>query len=379
VREAVVEHGSNFASLVVLSAEVSLKKTPPALVRVPLDYDALTHAACPIGLALRVGPYGGPFSETNEHTTFLTALAADLVHQARARGLTPTELQLDFDCAESKLDGYRVWVEAVRGKVAPVPVILTVLPRWLNQSSFRNLVQSADGFVLQVHSLEQPRDAHSPFTLCDPLAARRAVERAAGFGVPFRVALPTYGYVMAFDAKGQLLGLSAEGPRKNWPATAELKETRADPIGMAELVQEWTVSRPAALRGVVWYRLPVADDILNWQWPTLSAIVAARSPRMSLRAEPRRVEAGLVEINLVNDGELDTSSRLAIEARWSRVGGTRLVAGDGLRGFEIVAGSPSTVRFQIKSQNFRLPAGQQLVVGWLRLSEDREVQVEIVK
>jgi hypothetical protein len=346
---------------------------------VPLDYDALTHAACPIGLALRVGPYGGPFSATNEHTTYLTALAADLVAQARAHALTPIELQLDFDCAESKLDGYRIWVEAIRRRVTPVPTTLTVLPTWLNQSSSKPLVQSADGFVLQVHSLQQPRDAHSPFTLCDPVAARRAVELAGSIGSPFRVALPTYGYVMAFDSKGQLLGLSAEGPRNNWPATAELKETRADPIAMAELVQEWTANHAAALKGIIWYRLPVADDILNWQWPTLSAIVAARSPRISLRAEPRRVEAGLVEINLVNDGELDTSSRLAIEARWSRVGGTRLVAGDGLRGFEMVAGNPSTARFQINSQNFRLPAGQQLVIGWLRLSEDREVQVEIVK
>jgi hypothetical protein len=90
-----------------------------------------------------------------------------------------------------------------------------------------------------------------------------------------------------------------------------------------------------------------------------------------------RVEPGLVEISLVNEGELDISSRLAAEVRWSREGGTRLVAADGLRGFAVVDQGPSTLEFQMQSQSGRLPAGERQVIGWLRLSEDREVQVEI--
>ena len=38
----------------------------------------------------------------------------------------------------------------------------------------------------------------------------------------------------------------------------------------------------------------------------------------------RRVESGLVEISLANAGELDVSSRLAVEVRWSKA---RLIAG----------------------------------------------------
>jgi len=84
----------------------------------------------------------------------------------------------------------------------------------------------------------------------------------------------------------------------------------------------------------------------------------------------------LVEINLENNGELDFSSRLAIEVRWSREGGMRLVAGDGLRGFELVESGQATVKFQTKSQPCRLPAGEKQVIGWLRFNEDREAQFE---
>ena len=79
-------------------------------------------------------------------------------------------------------------------------------------------------------------------------------------------------------------------------------------------------------------------------------------------------------ISLINDGELDISSRLRIQVRWRNA---RLVAGDGLRDFELVDGGPSTVKFQTKTQPCRVPAGEMQDIGWLRLSEDREVQVEM--
>jgi hypothetical protein len=143
---------------------------------------------------------------------------------------------------------------------------------------------------------------------------------------------------------------------------------------MAHLNQEWATNRPSALKGIIWYRFPIEGDILNWRWPTFSAIVHSRIPRKSVRAEAHRVEPGLTELSLVNDGELDISSRLAIQTRWQ---GTRLVAGDGLHGFELTERGVSSARFETGRQPNRLPAGEKQVLGWLRLSEEREVQVEI--
>jgi hypothetical protein len=219
-------------------------------------------------------------------------------------------------------------------------------------------------------------DISTPFTLCDPVLARKAVARAGEIGVPFRVALPTYTYIVAFGADGKFIGLSAETGRSNWPEGTQLRAMSADPLVMSALANDWATNRPPALGGLIWYRFPVPVDNLNWRWPTLDAIVAAREPRGSFHAVARRVEAGLVEISLVNDGDLDISSRLAVEARWT---GARLIAGDGLRGFELADQNSSAATFQTQLSNFRLPAGETQVVGWLRFDQDREVQLEVKK
>jgi hypothetical protein len=376
VRQAVAEHGSNFQEIIALKAEVTWHKGEPQLTQVPLNYAALKDANVPVGLALRIGPYPGPFSSDDKAAVFLSGLASAIVAEAKAGGLKPCELQMDFDCASSKLDGYRVWVAAIRRKVARVPVTITALPDWLDQSSFARLAAATDGYVLQVHSLKAPVSASTPFTLCDPAAARRAVDRAGELGVQFRVALPTYGYLVAFDRAGKFAGLSAEGPNRSWPPDAQVREVRTDPLEIARLVQIWMDHRPAAMRGIIWYRLPVAGDSLNLRWPTLAAIMAGHQPREQVHAVVRRVEPGLVEISLVNDGELDISSRLAVEVRWQNA---RLVAGDGLGGFDLADDGPSAVRFQTDNNNCRLPAGEKKIIGWLRLGEDREVQCEIKK
>ncbi len=388
LREALSTHAKELSGLVVLKADVTWKKQQPRVVQVPVDWQLLSGLDRPIGLALRIGPFPGPFSTDDTTASFLGEVANSILADARSNHLFPSELQIDFDCADAKLDGYRLWVEAIRRKIAPTPLTITTLPSWLNQKPFKSLVSATDGYVLQVHSLVRPASLSAPYTLCDPALALSAIRRAVDFDVPFRVALPTYGYLLAFDSSGQFIGLSADGPQRNWPAGTQLREVRSDLVELFGLVQALATNLPSGprgdhsqnsnspLQGIIWYRFPVADDIFNWRWKTLSAMLAARSPRQSLRAEPRRVESGLVEISLENDGELDTSSRLAIEVRWSSESGMRLPAGDGLGGFELVDAETSMARFVNKARHFRLAAGEKCVIGWLRFDHDREVQVE---
>jgi hypothetical protein len=379
VIEAVTNHGPAFSNLVVLRAEIAWRNGKPDLIPARIDYAALAATHRPIGIALRIGGFAGPFSAADQTATFLSQLATTLIAEARSNRIIASEFQIDFDCAASKLDGYRVWVETIRKKIAPTPLTITTLPSWLHEPAFRRLVEATDGYVLQVHSLERPKNIDAPFTLCDPEAARRAVEQAGKIGVPFRVALPTYGYLLAFDKTGEFVGLSAEGPNKSWPADVRTREVHADPLEMARLVQFWSTNRPPTLRGIIWYRLPTIVDNFNWHWPTLGAIVASRFPRESLRGEARQIETGLVEINLVNDGELDLSSRLVVEVRWSRVGEARLVAADGLHGFNTLNAGPSSIQFQKQSQPGRIAAGENQTIGWLRFDRECEVQVEIKK
>ncbi len=376
VRQAVTDYCGTFSNVVALAAEVSWSRGKPEVVRVPVDFGALTLIRKPIGLALRIGPFSGPFATNDAMTQMLGSLASAIVLEAKTNHIKLSELQLDFDCADSKLAGYQLWVESLRRKVAPVRLTITTLPSWLKQPAFHGLIAASDGYVLQVHSLEKPKNYDAPFLLCDPKVALAAVEKAASFGIPFRVALPTYGYLMAFATNGQFVGLSAEGPAKSWPANARLREVRSDPGAMATLVQALATKPLPGLRGIIWYRLPTIVDNLNWRWPTLNAIVHAQLPRESVQAQLRRVEAGLVEISLVNNGELDISSRLAVEIRWQDA---RLAAGDGLRGFELVEGDASTARLKTRSQPHRLAAGEQWIIGWLRFNREVEVQLELSK
>ena len=62
VRNAVEQHGTNFSALAVLKAEVSWKDKKPQVTRVPVDYATLAKTKRPIGIALRIGPYAGPFA-----------------------------------------------------------------------------------------------------------------------------------------------------------------------------------------------------------------------------------------------------------------------------------------------------------------------------
>lgn len=279
VRAAVSQHATNFAEIAVLKAEISWSANrQPQLTRVAVDYKTLAKARHPVGLALRIGPYAGPI--TNDAiANFITDTANRIVTEARTNGVTLAELQIDFDCAESKLDAYRVWVEAIQHRVAPLPVTITALPSWLDSRAFKRLAAVATNYVLQVHSVARPKSFDAPFTLCDPRAAKRAVERAGRIGIPFRVALPTYGYTLAFEPGGKFISLSAEGARPNWPTNALLHEVHSDPLELAALVQDWTASRPAAMRGVIWYRLPVPTDHHNWNWPTLQRVMHEQSAR----------------------------------------------------------------------------------------------------
>ena len=93
-------------------------------------------------------------------------------------------------------------------------------------------------------------------------------------------------------------------------------------------------------------------------------------------AEIRRPRPGLVEVSLVNDGEADGVAFPAVEVRWPKA---RLVAGDGLRGFELVEAEPTAAQFRRNSGRDRLSPGERWEIGWLRLDKDVEPQVEIKK
>lgn len=377
VTQAVRTHAGAFGMLSVLVGEVTWTSTAPQVVRVTPHFATLQTVPqdTEIGIALRVGSFHGPFAPDDATARFLRRTARECLDEATKSRVAVAEFQIDFDCAERHLDGYRVWIEALRRELAPVPVVFTALPSWLNRSAFRRLAASSDGFVLQVHSLARPRLLHEPAVLCDPVAARQAVERAAQStaGVPFRVALPTYGYLLAFGSNNAYLGASAEGPLPARPSGTQYRELSADPSAMAPLVADWTGDRPASMKGLIWYRLPVEGDRFNWQWRTLETVMAGRTPAARLEAFLDSPSEGLTEVRVVNQGSADRTGPVAIRLSWS---GARRLGADGIRGFEAVFTGPNDVLFT--NAICRLPAGEGSRIGWVRLHAPVPITLEAV-
>lgn len=370
-----------FSGLTVLAAQVDLRTAPPEVRRVAYDAAAIRATGRPAGLAIRISPFPGRFAERPDLVEALRALSLRLLAEARALGLAPAELQLDYDSPESKLEDYRFLVERLRPGVAPVPLTFTALPAWLDrEGAFRSLIGAADGYVLQVHSLTAPPGPDAPFLLTRADEAREWAESAARLGRDFRVALPTYSYAAAFDAGRKLLGLVAEGAPPVERAGVRWRLVRADPGELSELVRGWTAERPARLTGVIWYRLPVPGDRLNWGEATLRPVMAGRAPRLSLRAEAVKPNPGspeLVEIHLLNDGEADAERPGKIVLRWS---GAPPIAADALAGYRL-QGWPESA--QLLAPSGDLPAvlrpGERKTLAWLRFARPTEIRVEEVR
>lgn len=375
VKAAVGESKSKLAGHVVLGAEITWRASTARPVRATIDWRSL-GSTC--SLALRVAPWPGPFDDASAKPVVDEAL--HLLSEAKAHAVACTELQLDFDCAQKKLAGYERWVRAVRTAIHPARLVITTLPVWLAEPEFKSLIAAADGYVLQVHSVLPTKNSDRT-AICDPERARKCVAQASALGRDFEVALPTYSALVGFDAAGKLLGYHFEGPAPDWPANAKVMQFRSQPEEMAALVREWQTKRPAHLRGVLWYRLPISTDRQNWTLPQLYAVIEGRPLRHDLAAVCENKNP--VDIIVINRGEADEAMR-TVRVSWHDA---QLVASDALPGWRIEAGTQSVTFHPGVATNggdrraFAIPGlspGERRSIGWLRFDKPASVHVEIV-
>ncbi len=376
LREAMQRNQAFIAEWAVLAAEVEFRaNAAPQVARALPDYAVLRDSGRPISFAIRIAPYPGPFDRHRPETGFVLQLARETLQNARRYGIEPAALHLDFDAATRQLDGYRHWLEALREAIAPTPLVLTALPTWLNSPAFARLAPAADRYVLQVHSWAAPKTPDQPFTLCDPEQAKRAIIRAARLNRPFQVALPTYGYRAWFDGQNRLLGLSAEGPALTAAGNTQVREVRADPVEMAGLVNWLQNRRFAALRGVIWYRLPLPEDRLSWNERTWQSVMRGQPPAAITRLKLEQTADGLVDVVLQANGAADSVLDHPVRLDWRQA---RFIAADGLAGFTVSRIAPNRLHLQPPAQELpRLAPGQQLLIGWLRFNQPPEISAHV--
>ena len=107
VYEAIESVKGDLDSCAILAAEISWEGGRPRLFRSTVNYSSLAAIGRPVGLVLRIGPWSGRFASDDETARYLSGVVSSVLEAARTGGLEPSELQVDFDCASSKLAGYR--------------------------------------------------------------------------------------------------------------------------------------------------------------------------------------------------------------------------------------------------------------------------------
>ena len=358
-------------ALTVLAAEVEFQDKSPKLIRPKLDFASMRAFGKPIAMAMRIGPWAGPFSESDELANKLVSWLKETLDQAREGGWEPSELQIDFDAATSKLAGYQTWIRLFQQSVHPLPVSFTALPDWLNSPTLKEMAMQTGRYVLQVHAVERARSNDAKPQLIHPESVRKWIEQAARIGVKFHVALPTYRSAVGFNAEGKIIGIDSEGSARAWPKGTRLVTYQSPADELAKLIREWTADRPETLAGVLWYRLPVAGESRNWTWPTFSAVMQGREPKVTL--EILRNGGNPVDLVLANTGEGEAPWPDLILAKIPPQIGT-IETGDALAGyaFEWDASAPEQAVFR-RLPNFSdsfLPPGGKKPLGWLRLNSD---------
>lgn len=236
-----------------------------------VDLPSLAASGRPVVLVARIT---APRSPDELPVDALTAAAA----RWRAAGVATRGLEIDHDCPTRALADYATWLRRARPP-APLAWSITALPTWADSAALGAVAAAVDELVVQVHAVRAP-------TIFDGADARHDLRRFAA-AVPadrLRVALPTY------DAM-------VDGALRV-----------SDPRAVAGFLR-WLETRAApAVRGVVWFRLPVTGDERAWPATTLAAVIDGGSlaPALTVRLAP----TGADRFDVVLD------NRGAVPARW---------------------------------------------------------------
>jgi hypothetical protein len=371
VTDALTQAETQLDGVVILGAEIGWSGQNPQTISASIDWGALKNWTKPVAIALRVAPFPGPFEKDDASARRIAEMAKFLLAAAKAHGVHLREFQLDFDCAEKNLNGYRLWLQTLRPIIRPVRLVITALPAWLDQPEFTALVQEVDGYVLQVHSVPTAKETGHA-TLCDVVLARKWVSRAAELKLPFSVALPTYRCLAGYDSTGKLLGVAMDSVNPAWPPATNLLEFAADADTLANLVKEWQRARPPELSELLWYRVPIATDVRNWRWTTLSAVMEGRVPVHKL--EVVKMGENPVDLAISNAGEADDRGNVIVTVSWNHAS---LLACDALPGWTVRTERERAVFTPVAGFRSQLPPGGQRSIGWLRYDQVTTVRSQM--
>lgn len=335
-----------FSSLRILALQLHPRE---GLRVMPVDTALLKQDGRPLWLVARLDGSQPRWDEERLYSRLL-----QLVQQYRAAGLSVVGIEIDHDAATARLPQYRDALRRLRRQLpADVQLSITALPAWLDSPQLPALLRQVDSSVLQLHAVLSPQQG-----LFDSRLALRWTQRYAQVtNKPFRIALPAYGM--------GLVGVDAQGAQVESEASlrvaGSLRELTVAPQHIADFLQRLSAHPQPHLRGVVWFRLPLAGDRRAWSMNTLRRVIRQQPlhSRWQVKMRPQPQQNDLYDLIIANDGPADAPLPTAVT----------LAAGDCLAADAVgryrLDSTATQLRF-IRTGDELVRAGQSRPLGWLR-------------
>ncbi|WP_339801361.1 DUF3142 domain-containing protein [Saezia sanguinis] len=277
-------------------------------------------------------------------------------------------LEIDYDCGTQRLGEYTQFLRLLRSKLPPDATLsITALPDWLNSADLVELLSAVDTSVLQVHAVSSLQQGL--FNADDALKWVQAYSLQTPH--PFMVALPNYGSRVTWDEKDNVVAVTSEAP--SHVLSQHARELLVEPQQMAEFIATLQSKAVPHLKGIVWFRLPTAQDRRAWSLNTWLAVVRGDALQTDVHAFllPSPQQPGLYQVMLENKGEVDAPLPLKVLLP------AECLYADGLTGYSL-ASETGAMRL-VRQHPGMLRAQQTREIGWARCSEVRVLQLGVEK
>ncbi len=206
-------------------------------------------------------------------------------------------VQIDYDCPESKLSRYKRNLQKLNPLIPEEwKLSITALPTWCNSRSLRSLARVVDYSVIQVHSVDDPRQG-----IFNSERAEKWVRRYSEIVKrPFTVAIPCYGSKVYFNSDGTVAGIESETIRSDINHL-QSEELHVDPVDIDSFLRAIETTPVPYLQGYIWFRLPTERDRRSWDRKTLKAVITREpiSTSISIVTEEKN---GTTDISIRNSG-----------------------------------------------------------------------------
>jgi hypothetical protein len=283
-----------------------------------------------------------------------------IVKHLKEKNVPIQGIEIDYDCANSKLYNYAVFLHKIRQSIeSNISLSITALPSWIDEPNLPQVLKEINYSVLQVHSVMGPRNG----IFNDKFALNNILRYNSITPVPFRVALPAYSSLIQFDDNGKAVSVENEIVR-SMRNRSSAKEYEVNPEAVNYMINKLNQKSLKKFKGYVWFRLPVIEDKRSWALPTLLAVVNNKKlySRLKIISEKRD---GIVDLKLKNEGNIDaTISYISVSAENCSIE-------EPLSYFSIKK-THRTLRFTLQSP-LKIKAGHTIPVGWLKCDTIKEI------